>query len=152
MVGFKCGKYKTDGNLSFLQIFVDQPQCLMFETISCYNSDFPTDGFNSDYSIDMELLVILVNAVYLKNPFPHSFTPKWQHFLCCCWIQILTVIIALLFGIVTIQYATIQGTLPEAKCLLTDLRLLCTPHFDPHTKMPALSKTPVTHVQEQQHI
>lgn len=73
----------------FLQIFVDQPQCLMFETISCYNSNFPTDGFNSDYSyIDMERLVILVNAMSLKNPFPLSFTPKWQHFLCCCNVVI----------------------------------------------------------------
>ena len=71
---FKCGKYKTDGNLSFSQIFVDQLRCLMFETISCYSSDFPTNGFYSDSSIDMEILVILLTVMYL---FPLSFILKW---------------------------------------------------------------------------
>lgn len=40
----------------FLQIFVDQLLCLMFEAISCYKSDFPMHGFNSGCSVDWLLL------------------------------------------------------------------------------------------------
>ena len=36
-------KNQTDGKLSFLQIFAEQVQCLMCETISCYNPDFPLE-------------------------------------------------------------------------------------------------------------
>jgi len=39
----------------YLQIFVDQLCCLMSETISYYNSDFPVDFFNSDSSVHMEI-------------------------------------------------------------------------------------------------
>lgn len=73
---FKCGKYKTDGNLSFLQILVDQIRCLK---LSYYGSDFPTDGFNSASSIDMEILIIEATLIYVM----HLFLLFMLHFWCC---------------------------------------------------------------------
>lgn len=54
------------GNLSFLEILVDQFQCLMFESISCYKSDFPMHGFNCDCSVNLHHFTMLLQNT---NPF-----------------------------------------------------------------------------------